>query len=1412
MSGCAPLVISFQDQSTGDVAAWRWDFGNGSTSTLKNPSTTYFTAGTYSVSLTVSNQDGSNTLTRQAFVTVYDRPAVQFTADRTTGCFPIQISFTDATTVGSASAKATWQWDFGNGTQSAEASPKVKYDKSGNYTISLRVATDKGCFATLTKPAYVHISGALQPSFTNTAVNRCQAPFPVQFTNGTTGPGTLSYEWNFGDGNTSAEKNPAHAYTAPGSYTVSLVTASSDGCRDTVRKTNLVTIPAIRASFTAANTVCANQPQAFTNTSSPAAQSTLWRFGDGGQATTVNASRSYATAGTYTVQLINRYNHCSDTATKDITVLARPKAGYSADSRSHCKPPFTVRFSDASQNAVAWLWRFGDGNTSAQQNPEHTYTAYGNYTVTLLVTNSDGCIDSLRQTAYIQVRKPVISFASLPRQGCVPFATTLSANINTPDRVTSYSWNFGDGGTSTAASPAHTYTEQGSYPVSLTITTSLGCTDSARVNNAVVAGRRPVIDFTASANPACAFQEVQYAATATEGSTWAWTFGGIGNSSQQNPVVIYKEPGVYPVTLSVTNNGCRETLTRSDFMTVKPPVAAFEFEKDCSSPKQFNLKDKSNAATAWSWDFGDGNTSTEQNPVHFYTDFGTYTISLTATNEACSHTIKQTVSAFESPLNIKANVQEACKTATIQFTSEVEDSSRIVAYQWAFFNGSTGSAARHPQATYHTAGDYAVRLVTTDIYGCTDTALRQKFIRINGPVAAISATNNVGCKGLTANFRDNSATDGRHQIVQRLWQYGDGRSESFDTENTAQHLYPNPGDYAVQLVVTDAAGCRDSVRVANLVRTSAPVVDFSTPDTLVCLGSNVQFFNRSSALNAVSEWRFGNGGTSSLASPAYRYTDTGTYDVRLKITDANGCSDSLTKRRVVRINKTKAAFEASSTVGVCLPYEVRFTNNSAFYTQSNWNFGPATSTATHPRYTFLEAGTFAVKLYVTGRGGCIDSATRLINIYDDSTTRLTYTPIEGCKPVRIKASVSSPARIDYTWDFGDGTLVKTKEYQTEHTYTGVGDFLPRLIISDSGNCLLPFTGADTVSVKGAITKFGFDKRFFCDSGAVQFLDSTQYNDRGITWQWHFGDGQTSAEQSPRHQYRQPGLYTVTLLAKTSSGCSDSTVIEDLVKVVQSPVIRISGDTALCKDESLVHTALNLRPDTSAVQWYWRFPNGALAAGMRPPPQRYATPGDFIVQAIAVNSSGCADTATHRLVVHSLPVVSIPASMTVIAGTPTLVEPVNYSANIASYRWTPTAGLSCDNCPQPLLRPSFNTTYKLQVTDSNGCRSSTEMQVVVVCKASNVFIPNTFSPNADGSNDVFYIRGSGLARVKSLRIFNRLGQVVFERHQFGVNDLSAGWDGSYKGKALAPDNYIYQAEIFCENSEVLSFNGTVVLIR
>ncbi|TET23080.1 MAG: PKD domain-containing protein [Candidatus Stahlbacteria bacterium] len=328
------------------------------------------------------------------------------------------------------------------------------------------------------------VSGQAPPDADFTADPRSgPAPLTVSFTDLSTGDPT-EWEWDFGDTRTSTTRNPTHVYDSEGTYTVSLTVRNADG-EDTEVKTNYITVtsgPLPAADFTAdRRSGTAPLDVAFTDLSTENPTSWSWNFGDGGTSTSQNPTHRYNNVGTYTVSLTATNAYGSDTETKPgyITVISAPQppdADFSADPTIG-SAPLDVTFTDLSTNApTSWSWSFGDGGSSTDQNPQHTYNAPGTYTVRLTATNADGS-DTETKANYITVTEALqASFTANPSMGYVPLTHRMEVTFTDQSvgNPTSWTWDFGDNGTSTEQNPTHVYTSAGEFTVTLTVSNTTG--------------------------------------------------------------------------------------------------------------------------------------------------------------------------------------------------------------------------------------------------------------------------------------------------------------------------------------------------------------------------------------------------------------------------------------------------------------------------------------------------------------------------------------------------------------------------------------------------------------------------------------------------------------------------------------------------------------------------------------------------------------------------------------------------------------------------------------------------------------------------------------------------------------------------------------------------------------------------
>lgn len=1410
-SGCAPLTVTFTDQSSGNPTSWNWEFSNGTLSSAQNPVITFSAPGTYSAKLVVQNANGIAQAERIDYITVFPSPVANFTANMTLGCVPTSIQFTDRTTIAVGSI-ISWEWDFGDGGTSTLQNPSHIYNNVGFYTITLTVTSSTGCKRTISRGSYIRIVGSINTDFSFNDPSTCLAPFAVSFINQSSGPGTISYTWDLGNSQTSTAVNPTTVYNSTGTYTVTLNTQSNLGCSGSVQKT--ITLNSVTTDFNAPTNLCLNEPVTFQNASSAPPVSSLWDFGDGTTSAQINPLKTFIVPGTYDIRLINNYESCTDSITHTVTVNDKPLVDFIVNDSSGCQAPFNVQFTDLTPGATAWEWNFGDGNTSTLQNPTHQYTATGNYTVSLTATTATGCSNTIVKPAYIEIQPIVISL-NLPQGGCIPFTYTPRATISTLDSIVSYLWDLGaPGGIFNVRNPPpYTYTAAGSYNVSLTVTTVSGCTATTTVPGGIKTGIRPIVNFSFAPSNTCANEVISFTdlSVTTPGAdvTWEWDFGDGETSALQNPQHVFSDTGILTVRLIVSNNRCRDSLSQT--IRVLPPVARFVYTVNCVTQqvtfRDTSLVDPTLTPLTYSWDFGNGITSTLQHPPPVVYAPGSYTVRLTVTNGPCFYTTTETLTIAREPADFSISRNPVCKNETFTLTAINSNAANIDSYTWTVGGITIPNTTRSVNYSLPNTGTYNVTLEITDINGCVTTRTVSNYITVNGPAANFTATSPI-CLNKPVIFTDHSTPAG--SITNWNFDFGDGSQQSF-TSGPFTHSYSQLGGYSTSLTVTDADGCKDTYTLPTDILVTNPSVGFRA-DTFYCPQAPLQFVDSSSGIGLSYLWNFGDGGTSTLQNPQHSYPlGDSAYTVSLIITDISRCSDTVSKFKYIKIRSPKAAFDIEDTVSICPPLQTSFTFAGADYESFYWDFGDGgMSTLPNPNYFYSAYGSFTPTLYLTGPGGCMDSAKASVTVYNPNTFRINYgPPTTACNSLNVDFDLELPPGFKFILYFGDGSADSSGQTSLSHFYFRPSFNTPSVIIFDTASgCQTSIAGRPRIDVLGAVPLFGKDRTEFCDAGTVVFTDFTTKNEPIISTLWEFGDGTTSTEQSPAHTYTQPGMHIVTLNITTQSNCSSS--YRDTVYVYRTPVPSILSRDTICVGVAETINGAIAQPDT-LTNWQWDFGNGQTSA-MQDNTVTFNNTGNHTIRLITSNKLGCSDTATKEIYVTPLPTaMPVQDPITIISGGSTTLE-MEYTGNIVSYNWLPETRLSCTDCPMPGANPQFTTTYTVGLEDRYGCRNSGDVTVVVVCNNLNFFIPNTFSPNADGRNETFFPRGTGLFSIKSMLVFNRWGQVVFEKKNFAVNNPSLGWDGLFKGQKASADVYIYMIEILCENNVVIPVKGNVTLLR
>lgn len=633
-----PTRVVFVDRSTGTAPlSYKWDFGDGSTSTDAAPVHMYTNRGLYTVKLTVTNRYGESTETKVNYIAIGVGPIAYFSAEPTTGNVPFNVRFTDR----SIGNPTKWTWSFGDGTGSNLQNPVHTYWTGGRFTVILTASNEYGS-SDASKTEYIIAIPALKSRFMADPMTG-RAPLTVKFTDRSTGEPT-AWKWDFGDGASSKDKNPVHTFTSGGAYDVVLEVSRGD---ESDRSTQVINVGGVPVADFAADKTAVNVEQIIQFTDKTKNNPTSWRwdFGDGSEANVKNPMKSYAVKGIYTVSLLatNANGRDSEVKKQYINVGLAPVANFVTSVPVYQNIPSrsTVRFIDKSDNRpTSWVWDFGDGQTSTEQNPKHTYTTDGIYTVSLTAKNSFGQ-DTKVQTDLIRVGVgPRVDFkADKTVTGVDRFIRFTDLSGNDP---TTWVWDFGDGTVGTGKNPDHAYKRTGVYDVTLTASnqyTSATVTKKQYITILNLPRANFIADKTKGQGPLAVHFTDKSRGSPT---SWSWMFGDGTASTEQNPVHTYTENGLYTVTLTASNANGQDMETKVNYITVrKGPIADFKVsERIGKAPFIVRFQDTSRGnPNRWAWEFGDGGGSTEQNPVHIYQHEGAYDVRLTVWNNDGKDTV-----------------------------------------------------------------------------------------------------------------------------------------------------------------------------------------------------------------------------------------------------------------------------------------------------------------------------------------------------------------------------------------------------------------------------------------------------------------------------------------------------------------------------------------------------------------------------------------------------------------------------------------------------------------------------------------------------------------------------------------------------------------------------------------------------
>jgi PKD repeat protein len=768
--GCADFTVQYQDLSSENPTSWHWVFEGGtpSESFVSNPVVQYTERGIYDVSLEVTNSSGTDILQRLNYIEVNDLPVALFEYEVDSN----KVHFTNTSQFGQAFA-----WYFGDGESSIEEHPEHSYQTNGRFEVILEVSNECGMHQFRDT-----VDIELQPRalFVSSASSICEGDF-VHFDASSAKYGS-EYIWHLEGAvpsDTSATSFRAR-YAQQGSFDVRLIVNNEFGSDTLLQKDWIQVSSSAIASFNYSR----NQWAVEFDNQSYSYDSVQWHFGDGSKSSELNPTHEYSEDGAYEVVLVAFNEFCgNDTSTLIIDVWKEIELNVEANLTLICAGQ-QIEFSAEINHADSFEWVFDGGiqqNTSLDS-PVVVYADPGVYDVMLVAWNPNQR-DSLLLKNWILVWDLPAGEFQYDLQGRnVEFSYDTS-------RVDAILWDFGDGQTSTEINPTHSYILDGEYIVTLQTFSLCGI---QTLVDTIPVFTLPVADFSVYDNIGCAPLLVEFENWSSINATsFEWNFeGGMPTSSRlYAPVVQYSEPGAYSVRLIAKSLAGNDTLFLDSLIHVfAQPTAQFTFT---SEGRIIYFDNLSKHGDSYMWDFGDGHTSSEKNPIHEYSLSGAYEVTLRVMSPCDTQLVTRWVQTDEKPSAFLSHTADTLNCLPYSVTYKDLSSGQIEGRNWYFEGGEPEySSDSVVDVRYLNAGRFSVIL---QVYNASDTDSYhlQEQIQIRPQVEAEIQTLK---DELTVEFTAETLGD---SIVENYWEFGDGISGS---GSPVVHTYQKSGTYQVLLV------------------------------------------------------------------------------------------------------------------------------------------------------------------------------------------------------------------------------------------------------------------------------------------------------------------------------------------------------------------------------------------------------------------------------------------------------------------------------------------------------------------------------------------------------------------------------------------------------------------------------------
>ena len=1219
-SGCAPLDVVFTPPS--GMSTYYWDFGDGSSSELSNPTNKFLQPQVYSVSLRSCK---TCPVIQTYSVSVSPKPVITVPNDFK-GCSPLTVNVTPNITLPPAVSISSLKYIFGTGasttaTGSGIASQSYTYMSNGNFNLGFELKTspsNSNCDVTVSIPAKVKtssISGQIQ----GTPFLGCVLPMTSVFSSNlvNTAPIT-SYNWNI-DGTMSSAKTPPSAqFNTYGVKQATLTVKDENGCEGTFN-TSVEIVENNLSKIFVPDTICLN---ILTNVSHDASSrvSTQWNFSGASSTGSVGTSSSfvtYSTPGIKTISVTTRINgQCPKTVTKNVVVIDQ-KINYRITPNPLCnkKNTFVVEYLDPDiVSEISWL-KMPEGIILSNKIKDTITYAFNYDTITwkqpksnigIKVKTKFGC-ELLFDSTFFH---PLIAHVSPTKsEGCAPLNVGFfdRTNIyNPPHIITKWELIYGDGSpketyTSFPDTIYHTYINPGRYQSMMITTNIFGCIDTTYLTEIRV-GKTPNVDFSINLNGGCASDPnttvVLNSLIPASDSAQVIKYWAEGFQCFNQPNLTYsprKKVGVQTITMEASNHDCFASITKSIY--IKGPSAKIQTVMNCDSGKKVMFKNLSDQATSYEWNFAGLGTSTLKEPSFTFPSDGDYQVILKAKNDTNScppafDTIKvkiQTPFAKFDKDSFVYCVSTLNKLITANTSSGYVNDGLNTGFLWEFFPDTTPKRSGASNISYN-YNDTLTKSVILSVRNYMNCIHKDTALFIIDSIYSFPKIDSGFCVSDSVNFYSNVYS--RFPLTMMRWDFGDG-ANAFLTDNDTFHYYTNPAitTYTTTFTARNTYGCRNDF--SKVIKTKIFDLTLDPLSKNLCLGKD-SIVNLKSNLTFPGsvKWRFAPLDTIVGKNVNRKFLALGTYNIQITAIDSSNknCVDTTNETITVRQKPKLAILSDKDTSGAfCSPFSLSLllfdSNNSNVLSSTiKWTvlnaLGTQNFTVPSPTTT-MPKGQNNVTLSASN-AYCADTTERSFKVFEPKG-KMTIDKNNICKYDSIEFKILDTSDVaKFSIDFGDGTFDSIAPIRHQYKFVPLTGSTKAKIsfFAKDGFCQsVPFD--TTINIREVFAKFG---RNFNGDTSICFApfhikDSSSNVDN---YNWDFGDGTTSNNKEPGyHNFPKPGSYWITLkTANNQFGCKDS--FSKHVILYPLPKSNPTNDT-ICKGD----TAYLIQKDTVAnTSYYW----------------------------------------------------------------------------------------------------------------------------------------------------------------------------------------------------------------------------------